>query len=70
MNLNVVDHVSPDENPMPWPEVAKGLKIRCRKTVAKLVKDGHLQRVPGIRHLLIVRESYRRYVAGKSDQKN
>jgi hypothetical protein len=51
--------------PATWDEVASGLNIKCRKTVRKLVNDGYLKRVPGVRQLLVIRASYEEYVRGR-----
>ena len=34
----------------------------CDKTIRKLIKDGHLQRAPGVRRVLITVESLKRYL--------
>ena len=57
------------EPSLSWQEAGEPIGVRCRKTIAKLVRDGHLVRLPGISQLRITASSLRAYLAGETGRK-
>jgi hypothetical protein len=64
-----VQSIESGEPSLSWQEAGGPIGVKCRKTVAKLVREGHLVRLPGIAQLRITASSLRAYLAGETTRK-